>query len=666
MKFIALISGGKDSFFNIYHCLSQGHELIAIGNLYPPNNDKKDEIDSFMFQTVGYDIIDYYSQLLQVPLYKQPIIGGSSNQNLEYSYTENDEIEDLYKLISTIKSKHPNIEAVSCGAILSHYQRTRVENVCNRLNLTSLTYLWQRNQNDLMLEMCSSGIDARIIKVAAIGLNQKHLGKDLKEMYPHLVKLNEMYDVHICGEGGEFETIVLDCPFFKKQKLKIINQEIITHSNDVYYLKLKVEIVDKKKEEITKQLKLLEPPPLLDPDLLIIAQSESLHEDVSAQSKSNFTIDHIPKQNIKITPTKIFIYNLTSNDGATIEDQTKEIFQNLKTILLQYDLTFNDLQHVNVLLSDMSLFARMNKIYSNYFKNIYLPPSRICFETDISTTIQISCIVLKNIHPKTGIHIQSRSYWGPQNIGPYSQSIIDHQPKYKIASLSGQIPLIPSTMDISENNIAYNAALSLQHLSRVKNMVGVIKTASILCFITNSAYVLIIRECWNKFINVRCEPLSPYKENLIIAEVRALPRSSYVEWGGFSMEEINTVNYDDDEEDEVKVNGKVEEEEEVNTSGEIEVEENVNIDSWLSKFEYYSVSSKSNNSYKFITIFTSNSNLLKNFSKLISNSSLSIFITLLTTENIDGINAEYIPVRRLYNYEGNEFNYCIIIRQELS
>lgn len=35
MKFVALISGGKDSVFNIIKCLQNGHELVALINLYP-------------------------------------------------------------------------------------------------------------------------------------------------------------------------------------------------------------------------------------------------------------------------------------------------------------------------------------------------------------------------------------------------------------------------------------------------------------------------------------------------------------------------------------------------------------------------------------------------------------------------------------------------------
>lgn len=51
------------------------------------------------------------------------------------------------------------------GAILSNYQRTRVENVCGRLGLTSLAYLWRRPQSPLLAEMVDAGLDAVLVKV---------------------------------------------------------------------------------------------------------------------------------------------------------------------------------------------------------------------------------------------------------------------------------------------------------------------------------------------------------------------------------------------------------------------------------------------------------------------------------------------------------------------
>jgi diphthine-ammonia ligase len=58
------------------------------------------------------------------------------------------------------------------------------------LGLTSLAYLWKRNQKELLKEMIDSHIDAIIIKVATMGLEpNKHLGKTISEMYPHLLKI---------------------------------------------------------------------------------------------------------------------------------------------------------------------------------------------------------------------------------------------------------------------------------------------------------------------------------------------------------------------------------------------------------------------------------------------------------------------------------------------
>ncbi|RCK54652.1 Diphthine--ammonia ligase [Candida viswanathii] len=619
MKFIGLISGGKDSFFNIYHCLSQGHELVALGNLYP---EESDEIDSFMFQTVGHDIIEYYGQCLDVPLYRQPIRGKSANQNLEYLITENDEIEDLHKLLSKIQETHSDVQGVSCGAILSHYQRTRVENVCDRLGLTSLTYLWQRNQHDLMLEMCASGLDARIIKVAAIGLTALHLGKSIAQLFPTLVKLNQMYEVHVCGEGGEFETIVLDCPFFRSKKLEIVDQEVVEHSSDVFYLKIKVELVDKEETEFEPVVSL----PLLEEEFEEIAE-RCPPPDLSL---AGLAIDHkvvTPEVNVVCTPTTVYISNLTSSK-LTLEEQTIDIFTQLNDTLTQHKLTFNDVQHVTLLLSDMKSFVDINKVYGTYFQDIYLPPSRICIETKGNIqSIQLSCIVLKHIQPKSGIHIRSRSYWGPQNIGPYSQSIVNTQESYKTASLSGQIHLVPATMELSTLSLAQDSALALQHLVRVKNLVNVKEFALIVCFITDGSYVPVVGSCWRDLVG---------KNNLVIVTVSGLPRGARVEWGGFSYEDI--VGMYDDSDDEEK--------------------EETSLGSF-DEFEESYVCKIGKGSLNVVTLFTSKPELVKQttsfggYRQLICNPS----------DFID-IQADYLPVHTVYNFKSNSYKYAIIMKLE--
>lgn len=106
-----------------------------------------------MYQTVGQDAIEYVAKALDVPLYRRVISGSAVDVSSEYGSRDakkngaldGDETEDLYALLSTVKvrvrfiqkyqllslgqNEHPDLEGVSVGAILSNYQRVRVEHV---------------------------------------------------------------------------------------------------------------------------------------------------------------------------------------------------------------------------------------------------------------------------------------------------------------------------------------------------------------------------------------------------------------------------------------------------------------------------------------------------------------------------------------------------------
>ena len=81
-----------------------------------------------MYQTVGHQAIDLYAEAMDKPLFRGEIRGSSLNQSSDYEQTKQDEVEDLYDLLAKIKSEI-EFDAVCSGAILSDYQRVRVENV---------------------------------------------------------------------------------------------------------------------------------------------------------------------------------------------------------------------------------------------------------------------------------------------------------------------------------------------------------------------------------------------------------------------------------------------------------------------------------------------------------------------------------------------------------
>lgn len=545
MKFVVLVSGGKDSCFNILHCLAQGHELVCLANLYPAEPDN-DEIDSYMYQTVGHDVLTLYEKCTGKPMYREPILGNASNQKLEYKKTENDETEDLYRLLDKVVKKHPDVEGVSVGAILSSYQRTRVEDVCSRLGLTSLAYLWQRDQGELMNEMCSSGMDARIIKVAAIGLNDSNLGMSLQEIHPTLLQLNKMFGVHICGEGGEFETSVLDAPFFKYGRIVITEKSIVKHTNDeVWYLKMKVgfepkdvsdDPIDWKKHVVV--------PPLLNETFHEIYESGKIRDEYSV-AKVNIN-EKYWKFNVYETDDKLYISNITSVEES-IEGQVADIFKQLSGTLNQFELDFENIQSAKLLLQDMSNFVTINSIYVKYFTKP-LPPARICVETMLpnNTHAQLSVVVLKELDAKVGLHVQGISYWAPCNIGPYSQAISSRNDQ--IVRISGQIPLIPMNMTLpTPKDDRLSSTLSLKHYHSIKEVTNYKNNLLTICFIKDCNLVSMVQEQFREYISLCEDEGYTGTENLVVVQVTELPKGSDVEWGGLSYrEECESLNYDSD------------------------------------------------------------------------------------------------------------------------
>ncbi|KMS93440.1 hypothetical protein BVRB_031460, partial [Beta vulgaris subsp. vulgaris] len=124
MKVAALVSGGKDSVFAMIECVRNGHEIVCLGNLHP-EDQQIHELDSYCFQTVGHNVVPALSECMDLPMYRRPIQGTAVCQSLDYDRHDDDEVEDLFLLLSEVKTKHPDVEAVCTGAILSSYQKHR-------------------------------------------------------------------------------------------------------------------------------------------------------------------------------------------------------------------------------------------------------------------------------------------------------------------------------------------------------------------------------------------------------------------------------------------------------------------------------------------------------------------------------------------------------------
>ena len=203
MRVAAIVTGGKDSVLALYRAQQMGHKVEVLVAMIP----KRD--DSYMFHFPNIHLTDLLSRAVQIPLVKA-----------ETSGVKEKELEDLKNLLASL-----DVEGVVSGAVSSSYQKERIEGICQQLSLKSVAPLWHEDPLDLMKEIIDLKFTVIIVGVYAYGFDKSWLGKEINSATLHnLIELHEKYQISLVGEGGEYESLVLDAPFYKK-RIEIVQSE---------------------------------------------------------------------------------------------------------------------------------------------------------------------------------------------------------------------------------------------------------------------------------------------------------------------------------------------------------------------------------------------------------------------------------------------------------
>lgn len=206
MKMGILYSGGKDS--NLALLLARKyHDIACLINVESENPD------SFMFHTPNTWLTRLQSEALGIPLVQIKTKGIKEN-----------ELDDLKAAIKEAMKRY-KIAGLATGAVKSVYQSTRVQKICKELDIYCFNPLWLKDEAEILDMLIENKIEAIIIAIAAYPLTEEFLGKTIdRKMVEELKELKKKYKISPAGEGGEFETLVVNSPLFKK-KLVIVDYE---------------------------------------------------------------------------------------------------------------------------------------------------------------------------------------------------------------------------------------------------------------------------------------------------------------------------------------------------------------------------------------------------------------------------------------------------------
>lgn len=199
MKLGVLFSGGKDSAFACWKAMQQ-EEVVCLITVISGNPE------SYMFHTPNIRLAALQAEAAGLPLVEMETAGEKE-----------EELLDLKQALIAAREQF-GIDGVVTGAILSVYQVARVQRVCRELDLWCFNPLWNADQEAYMEELIDAGFRAIIAGVFSSPFDESWLGREIdRRTLDELREIARKHRVTLTGEGGEFETFVIDAPFFSRR-----------------------------------------------------------------------------------------------------------------------------------------------------------------------------------------------------------------------------------------------------------------------------------------------------------------------------------------------------------------------------------------------------------------------------------------------------------------
>jgi diphthine-ammonia ligase len=216
--YLASWSGGKDGCFSCYLALAQGYKLSHLVNCVAK------EYQRVNFHGTEKRIVQLQSQAIGIPVFQQETTPGN--------YTE-----DFKNAIRTLLPD--GIKGMVFGDIYNDQHLAWVEGVCADLGIEAIEPLWGKSTDEVINDFLDLGFEAVIVAADARLIDQEWLGKRADRDFIDYLKAK---DIDPCGENGEYHTVVVNGPLFKK-RIEIAESRTIKRGDYWFFDTIKYKLV---------------------------------------------------------------------------------------------------------------------------------------------------------------------------------------------------------------------------------------------------------------------------------------------------------------------------------------------------------------------------------------------------------------------------------------
>ena len=206
MSYIASWSGGKDSCFALYKVIGKGYEISHLVNFI------SEEFHRVSFHGTEAKLIQLQSQAMGIPLLQKETTWDGYEQEFK---------EAVRSLIPS------GVEGMVFGDMYLQEHKDWVERVCCELGIEAIEPLWGRNTEEILVSFVNKGFEAVIVSAQSKLIDEDWIGRRVDKAFMEYLK---MKNIDICGENGEYHTLVTDGPIFNR-RIKLIESRTIGRDN---------------------------------------------------------------------------------------------------------------------------------------------------------------------------------------------------------------------------------------------------------------------------------------------------------------------------------------------------------------------------------------------------------------------------------------------------